>query len=268
MILAAGLGTRLRPLTDTTPKALVQVGGVTMLERVARRLIAAGVDRLIVNVHHHADRIEAFVEANTGFGVDALISREADAPLETGGGLLHAAPLIRRDEPFFLHNVDVITDIPLNGLYAAHLDAAGTASSMERDAPARPARPRTPQDGPLATLAVHQRPTRRFLLFDDEGLCGWENITGNGQPGARLDARPATGAVRRYAFAGVHVIEPRLLDLLTERGAFSIVTAYMRLAGEGWVIRPCDVTGHTWLEIGNLDRLERARAWARAQQDG
>ncbi|MEJ2215027.1 MAG: sugar phosphate nucleotidyltransferase [Gemmatimonadota bacterium] len=265
MILAAGLGTRLRPLTDTVPKALVQVGGVPMLERVARRLVAAGADRLIVNVHHHADQIERFIREQTGFGVDVVVSRETDAPLETGGGLLHAAPLIGREAPFFLHNVDVITDIPLDELYAGHLEAVDRAAGVAPQGPARPAQPRTPNDGPLATLAVHERDTHRFLLFDEQGLCGWENLPGGGRPGERLDARPAVGVVRRLAFAGIHVVEPRLLDLFTERGAFSIVTAYVRLAGAGWTIRPHDVTGRAWLEIGDPERLERARAWARTR---
>ncbi len=266
MILAAGLGTRLRPLTDDVPKALIQVGGVPMLERVARRLVGAGADRLIINVHHHADQIEAFVEARHGFGVEVVLSRETDAPLETGGGLLNAAPLLRRDAPFFLHNVDVITDIPLDALYAGHLAAGGQA--FGEAGPGRPARPRSPNQGPLATLAVHERATRRFLLFDDRGLCGWENLPGGGRRGERLEARPAAGQVRRRAFAGIHVVEPTLLDLLTERGAFSIVGAYMRLASAGWDIRSHDVTGCTWLEIGDPDRLERARAWARSHSDG
>jgi len=254
MILAAGLGTRLRPLTDATPKALIDVGGVCMLERVARRLIDAGADRLIVNVHHHAEQIERFIADRDGFGVEVAVSREAEAPLETGGGLLHAAPLIRRDAPFFLHNVDIITGVALTEVYAAHQEAAAAA------APSGVA-----GGGVLATLAVHERETRRFLLFDDRGLCGWENLPAGGRPGARVDARPAHGPVRPLAFAGIHVIEPALLDLLTERGAFTIITAYVRLAGAGHIIQGHDVTGRTWLEIGDPDRLERARAWAGTQ---
>lgn len=248
MILAAGLGTRLRPLTDTTPKALIEVGGVAMLERVARRLVAAGVDRLIINIHHHADAIEAFVEERDGFGVPVVLSREEDEALETGGGLLRAAPHFRRDAPFFLHNVDIITDIPLEALYASHRDAVASAGARG-DVP------------PVATLAVHERDTRRFLLFDQRGLCGWENLGGAG-PADRMEARPPEGAVRRLAFAGIHVLEPRFLDLLEESGRFSIIGPYMRLAGAGAVIRGEDVTGRLWLEIGNAERLARARAWA------
>src|SRR5262245_31371443 len=116
MILAAGLGTRLAPLTDATPKALVEVGGVPMLERVARRLVEAGAPRLVVNVCPFADRIEAFVRARHGFGVECAISRESPAPLETGGGLLAAAPLLQDDGPVVLHNVDVLTDLSIRDL--------------------------------------------------------------------------------------------------------------------------------------------------------
>ena len=231
MLLAAGLGTRLRPLTDRLPKALIEVGGVPMLERVARRLIAAGADRLIVNVHHHAEQIEHFVWARGGFGVEVHFSREPEAPLETGGGLLQAAPLLRRDAPFFLHNTDVLTDLPLADLYAAHA-----------------------QSGALAMLAVMQRATSRYLRFDADGLCGRTDE----RKGLELWVREPVGEVQKLAFGGVHVISPALLERITEHGAFSILDPYLRLAHEGERILPFRVDAYEWLDIGKPEQLEAA----------
>lgn len=231
MILAAGRGIRLAPLTDDTPKPLIEVGGRTLLDRVARRLVDAGADRLIVNVHGHAERIAAHLEA-LDLGVEISISREIEAPLETGGGVLHAAPLFRRAGPFLLHNADIITEIDLPALLAAHSDS-----------------------GALATLAVHERPTSRFLLFDADGLMGWENAA----TGRSAHARAARGEVRRLAFAGIHAIDPRFLDLVEERGVFSIMDPYLRLAAAGERILPLVVTGVLWLEIGSPERLDAAR---------
>ncbi|CAN5787390.1 nucleotidyltransferase family protein [soil metagenome] len=232
MILAAGLGTRLGAITRDIPKALVDVAGTTALERVASALIGAGADRLIINVHHHAGRVTEFVASRDAFGVAVVFSHEPDAPLETGGGLLHAAPLFRRDAPFLLHNVDVLCDADLRALLAAHADT-----------------------GAVATLAVHERVTSRHLLFDEGRLVGRQNTNALG--GAELCAK--TTEPKRIAFAGIHVVEPALLDLITERGAFSIMDVYMRLTSDGYHIAAHDITGAQWLEIGNPDRLEAAR---------
>jgi NDP-sugar pyrophosphorylase family protein len=234
MLLAAGLGTRLRPLTDHTPKALIEVGGVPILERVARRLVAAGADRLIVNLHHLGARIREFVLARDGFGVEVRFSEEPDRPLETGGGLLCAAPLLRRDAPFFLHNADVLSDLPLEAMYRAHLERA-----------------------PLATLAVMERASSRQLLFDDLGLLGRTDE----RKALRLEARPSVGEVRPLAFAGVHVLSPAFLDRLTERGAFSILDPYLRLAAAGEPILPYRVDGYHWTDIGRPEQLEEACRW-------
>ncbi|CAN5760235.1 nucleotidyltransferase family protein [soil metagenome] len=221
MILAAGLGTRLGDVTRDTPKALVEVAGRTALEHVAGRLIAAGADRIIINVHHHAPRIIEHVEQHAGFGVDVVFSREEAAPLETGGGLLRAAPYLRRDQPFFLHNVDVLCNADLATMYAAH-------SSSQH----------------LATLAVSRRSTSRYLVFDGGRLTG------------RSDAR--TGK-QHVAFAGIHVISPAMLERISETGAFSIMDVYMRLAAAGEHIGAHDISSATWLEIGTPERLEAAR---------
>lgn len=233
MILAAGLGTRLRPLTDHTPKALIDVGGMPILERVARRLIAAGADRLIINTAHLAQQIEDYVRSVDGFGVQAVFSREDPGPLETGGALLAAQAHFRKDEPFFLHNADILSEIPLERMYAAHL-AAGD---------------------PLATVAVMRRATTRKMLFDDVGLLGRTDET----RGLDLRVRPAVGEVRALPFAGIHVLSPRIFALMTERGAFSILDPYLRLAAAGERILPWRADGHAWVDIGKPEQLEEAR---------
>ena len=232
MIFAAGLGTRLGELGRDTPKALVEIAGVTMLERTARALVAAGAERIVVNVHHHAERIERFVAARD-LGAEILVSREPERPLETGGGLLHARHLLRRDGPILLHNVDVITDADLRALVDAHRAS-----------------------GALATLAVNERETTRYLLFDDAGLLGRVDH----RRGLRVESRPRRGDVRALAFAGIHVCSPGLLDRIEERGVFPIVDVYLRLAAEGQAIAAWRLTAGLWLEVGNVDRLEAARA--------
>jgi MurNAc alpha-1-phosphate uridylyltransferase len=234
MLLAAGLGTRLRPLTDHTPKALIRIGDVPILENVARRLIAAGADRLIINLHHLGGQIRRYVEAREGFGVEVAFSDEAEAPLETGGGLLQAAPLLRREEPFFLHNADILTDLPLREMYEAHLRAA-----------------------PLATLAVMERPTSRYLLFDDQGLLGRTDE----KKGVRIEARDAVGEVRELAFGGVHVVSPSIFGRITERGSFSILDPYLRLVGAGERIESFRIDDARWMDIGKPEQLEEARRW-------
>lgn len=234
MLLAAGLGTRLRPITDHTPKALIDVAGTPVLERVARRLIEAGADRLIINLHHLGDRIRQYVEAREGFGVEVCFSTEPEQALETGGGLLKARSCFRGDGPFFLHNADILSDFPLREMYAAHGEAS-----------------------PLATLAVMERPASRYLLFDDVGLFG----RGDEGKGLRLESRPPVGPERRLAFAGVHVISPAIFSLLTESGPFSILDPYLRLVAEGERIMPFRVDGHQWIDIGKPEQLESARRW-------
>lgn len=239
MILAAGLGTRLRPITRHTPKALISIGGMTLLERVIRRLSAAGADRIIVNVHHRADLIEEFLHPPEGEGTladvaaDILVSREDDGPLETGGGLVHAAHLFRHETPFYLHNVDLVTGIDLGDLYRSHVSGSG-----------------------LATLAVQERRASRFLLFDDVGLYGRRDES----TGREERARDARGEPRALGFTGVHVVSPDIFGLLTERGTFSIIDAYLRLAAAGHRILPHDVSDALWLEIGTPALLRRARA--------
>lgn len=238
MIFAAGLGTRLRPLTDSVAKALVEVGGVTMLERVARRLVDAGAHRLIINTHPFPDRIRDLVRANDGFGVEVLFSHEAERPLDTGGGLRHAARLFRRDAPFFLHNSDILSDIDLRALYRSHCaDAAA-----------------------VATLAVVPATSARYLLFDDAGLCGYAPREG----GDDVLVRPAAGPPRPHDFTGIHVASTALLDLLPDQDGFSIMSLYLRLAAEGRRIAPFEANDAVWIDIGTHEALAGARALAAA----
>lgn len=230
MIFAAGLGTRLRPLTEHRPKALVEINGVTLLEIVARRLIAAGVTDLIINTHHFADQIAAFLRQKSNFGVRLALSYEAQL-LDTGGGLKKAAHFFDDGRPFFAHNVDVISTLDLREIYRRH--AARQA---------------------LATLAVQARPTSRYLIFDRQNeLCGWKSLREN-----RLEwARAPRGETSELAFNGVHVISPRLLQNMTEEGAFSIIKTYLRLAGAGEIIQAFRMDECYWRDAGRAERIEQ-----------
>ena len=230
IILAAGLGTRLRPLTDRIPKALVEVDGVPMLERVARRVVAAGAHRLIINTHHLGQQIEDFVRARDGFGVEVLFSRETGAaPLDTGGGIQQAARLMELREPFIVHNSDVVTNLSLPNLLAAH------------DAEA------------VATLAVNRAETRSPLLLDDGGVVGVRFPTGTEQL-----ARPVEGTLREGAFSGVSVVSPDLPRLMTDSGAFSVISVYLRLIAAGGRVEAYDIGDALWADIGTPERLEAA----------
>lgn len=235
MILAAGLGTRLRPLTDSRPKALVEVGGRTLLEITLARLREAGVSEVIVNVHHHAQMVVDYLKANSNFDMRVEISREDDVLLDTGGGLKHAAWFFLensgvRDEPFILHNVDVITNIDLKRMVRHH---AGR--------------------GALATLAVQKRESSRQLLFDDGmALCG-RRIQGRPDEIARKAA-----VFHPLAFSGIHVVSPRLLNMIREEGVFSIIDLYLRLAESGDCILEFPADEYQWRDVGRLSDLKQA----------
>jgi NDP-sugar pyrophosphorylase family protein len=231
MVLAAGEGRRLRPLTEKTPKALVKVAGLPMLELVIRRLVQAGVDGIIVNTFHLAGKIEAFLKERD-LGVPVAVSHETEL-LDTGGGLKKAAPFFSDGKPFFLHNGDVYSDIDLSRMYRSH---------QESDA--------------LATVAVSERSTQRYLLFDESGrLCGQESLKENRRQWAAAEIPQA----KRRAFNGIHVISPELLPRMSETGAFSILKTYLRLAGEGAAIRPFRTDGCYYNDIGDAAKLAEVR---------
>lgn len=237
MILAAGLGTRLRPLTNERPKALVEVAGRTLLEITLSRLRSFGIREVIVNVHHLGDMIVEYLKWNDNFGMRIEVSRE-DVLLDTGGGLKKAAYFFLeeandRDTPFLLHNVDVISTIDFGRMVKFHTE-----------------------NHALATLAVQHRETSRQLLFDDElQLCG--RRVGGGQKEEIARPSPASQAL---AFSGIHVISPRIFPMIVEEGVFSIITPYLRLAASGQKIMAFKSDEYYWRDLGNPENLIQAAA--------
>jgi NDP-sugar pyrophosphorylase family protein len=233
MVLAAGLGTRLRPLTDDRPKALVKIADRTLLEITLARLRKFGIRDVIVNVHHFADMVVDYLKTNGNFGMRIEISRE-ETLLDTGGGLKKAGWFFEGDsEPFLLHNVDVISTIDLAEMVRFHAERQG-----------------------LATLAVKDRPTSRLLIFDEhQQLCGRRLVREQ-----KLESvRPAQQS-QELAFAGIHVISPRMVSLMPEEGAFSIITSYLGLAGRGEKIFGFRADGYRWRDLGTVENLKAATA--------
>lgn len=235
MILAAGLGTRLRPLTDNRPKALVEIAGRTLLEITLCRLRESGVREVIVNVHHFADMIADYLRAHDDFGMHIEISREP-VLLDTGGGLKKAAWFFLEDsgaldQPFILHNVDVLSTIDLARMVQFH-----TANQA------------------LATLAVQARETSRHLLFDRElQLCG--RRSGRDQ---KAELVQSVQQVQALAFSGVHVISPRLPAMMTEEGGFSVISSYLRLAAQGEKILAFRADEYYWRDLGTPESVMQA----------
>ena len=233
MILAAGLGTRLRPLTNNRPKALVELAGRTLLEITLHRLQSVCVTEIILNTHHFADQVADYLAAHNNFGMQVEISRE-DELLDTGGGLKKAAPFFlsgNADAPFLLHNVDVLSTIDLNAMLRFH---------TEHNA--------------LATLAVQKRISSRLLLFDAKGqLCGRHRT----QDSPIELARRTTQSEAR-AFSGIHILSPRIFAQITENGAFSIIDTYLRLATCGERILAFPADDAYWRDLGKPSSLTQA----------
>ena len=231
MILAAGLGTRLRPLTDDRPKALVEIGGRTMLELALMRLRDFGIHEVIINTHHYADMVADYLRAHQNFGVQIEISYE-EVLLDTGGGIKRAAHFfLGSDDPFLVHNVDVISTIDFNQMTQFHV-----------------------KHNALATLAVQNRPTSRYLLFDEnDQLCGRRaGLTGESEL-----VRPVKEE-RALAFSGIHILSPRIFSLLNEEGVFSIIPAYLRLAAQKEPLFAFRADQYHWRDLGRPDHIVEA----------
>jgi len=241
MIFAAGLGTRLKPLTDTMPKALVSVGGQPLIWHVVMKLRAAGYERIVINVHHFAQQIVDYLKQHHNFGIDIRISDETARLLETGGGIKKALPLFDQHSPILIHNVDILSNIDLTKCQTLC------------------------ETTPDAMLFVSQRKTKRYLLFDEENiLAGWTNIeTGEVRsPYKNLNV----SVCKRLAFSGIQVIWPRMFSLFNDMpDCFGIIDFYLKYCHQ------CAFLGYEQkdlllLDVGKLDTLEQAEVFLAHRQ--
>jgi len=232
MIFAAGLGTRLRPLTNDKPKALVEVGGMPLLEIAVRRLKYFGFHDIVINIHHFGELILQFLENKDHFGIRITISDERGLLLDTGGGLKKARSLLG-NEPFLVYNTDIISDIDLNQLYRTHL-----------------------ANNALATLATRDRETSRYLLFNDwRRLVGWTNTNAG-----EVKMPVPSAAFRQRAFSGIHVISPQIFGLMPGQDVFSIIDVYLAAAVDHPIFEyPHD--DDRWIDVGKIPQLERAEGY-------
>lgn len=229
MIFAAGLGTRLQPITNNRPKALVEVQGTPLLEIVIQRLISFGFNDIVINVHHFSEQIIEFLDKSK-FPAIIHISDESDCLLDTGGGLKKAESFFE-NKPVLIHNVDVISNLDLGNLYQKHIDSNA-----------------------LATLAVKNRKTSRYFLFDNSNqLIGWKNMKTNE---IRM-SRAGNGKLNALAFSGIHIVNPNIFSLMQEDGKFSITDVYLRLSRTHKIIGyQCERS--IWMDLGNSDNLAKA----------
>lgn len=237
LIFAAGLGNRLKPLTDNMPKALVPVAGKPMLEHVILKLKAAGFGDITVNIHHLGQQIIDFLQANDNFGVEVHISDEREYLLDTGGGIKHAAPFLDGEEPFLVHNVDIFSNVDLRQLYRKHQESKA-----------------------LATLLVSKRKTSRYLLFNEENrLCGWRNRETGEVKSYYSYFNPAR--YKAYAFSGIHILSPEIFCWMEEwTGKFSIIQFYLSICART-NIHACEFPELKLLDIGKPEALAGVETW-------
>ena len=241
MLFAAGKGTRLKPLTDTMPKAMVRVGGEPLVKRVIDKLKASGVDRIVVNVHHFASQITDYLKENNNFDTDIRISDETSHLLNTGGGIKKAAPLFDPSAPILIHNVDILSNLDLRQFYNLALDE---------------------ENGNMvdAVLLVSERKTQRYFLFNDEmHLVGWTNLATGEVKSPWPDLKVEN--CRMLAFAGIHVFSPRLFNLMEQwPDEFSIVDFYLAACAKRRIIGYAK-SDLQLLDIGKLDTLSHAETF-------
>lgn len=254
LIFAAGMGTRLKPITDTLPKALVPVAGEPLLQILINKLKGAGYNEVVINLHHFAEKIKEYVALNNSFGIDIQFSDETDLLRETGGGIRHAAPLLVGNEPFLVHNVDIISNLNFEDFLEAHYSESISI------------------DTPLATLLVSERKTSRYLLFDfQNNLAGWLNMaTGEvkssfqelrREPSDNFDADKFLQEhnLHKYAFAGTHIISPEIFNIM-ERWPekFPIIDFYVKMADK-YIIKGYVKNDLELVDVGKLDSLDKAQ---------
>ncbi|NCX96597.1 MAG: nucleotidyltransferase family protein [Chitinophagia bacterium] len=238
MLFAAGMGTRLKPHTNTLPKAMVKVGNKTLLEWNIAYLKHYGISQVVVNVHHHAQKLIDFIDANKGFGSEIIISDETDDLLETGGGLKKAAPFFEGEPCYVVMNVDVVTNLNLSRLIANH-----------------------EAHQPLATLAITKRSSTRRLLFDSHyHLCGWENTATGEQKIARTSQEP----LQAFAFTGIQVVSGKIWENAPFEGKFSMIDVYLHHA-RNFNIVGHDHTGDLFWDVGKPDTLQAVNEWFAGQ---
>ncbi len=230
-ILAAGLGTRLKKLTENTPKALVLFNNKPLLEHLILKFKHEGFNDFVINVHHFADQIEDFLIKNNNFGVQIQISDERAELLDTGGALLHAEHLLKDSENILIHNVDIVSDINIKKMLQFHKTQKA-----------------------LATLAVQNRDSSRKLFFDDKNmLCQWKNL----KTGEQKIARHSNDSLKEYAFSGIHIVNRKIFDFITETGKFSIIDLYLRLAEKNY-IAAYDTIPKFWFDLGKPETILKA----------
>lgn len=232
LLFAAGLGTRLKEHTQDKPKALVCLAGKPLLQHAIEYLKSFGISDITINVFHFAEQVISFIEENHSFGVNIHISDEREQLLDTGGGLKKAGTFLKGSDPILIYNVDVISNLDLNVLlhYHQHQNA-------------------------LATLVVRSRETSRYLMFDNDlQLTGWKNFSNGETLISRFDSFEKS---QPMAFSGIHLIQPKLLDLITEEGKFSIMDLYLRLAKTQRIHAFVDTSG-IWMDLGKPDQLQAA----------
>jgi NDP-sugar pyrophosphorylase family protein len=239
MILAAGLGTRLKPFTDNHPKALAIVNGKTLLQRNIEYLQDFSIDEVVVNVHHFADQIIDAIEKNNGWGSKVTISDESDEVLETGGGLLRAKAYFENEAKWLVLNADILTDLDLGKMMEA--DKAFDALS---------------EGEMVATLAVTNRSTSRNLIFNTAGtLCGWRNNATNDEKWANPLKDPSMAVPK--AFSGIQIVHANFFEALNMQGKFSLIDAYLQIA-QHYAIHFYDHSDGLLLDVGKPESLEKA----------
>ncbi len=232
LLLAAGNGTRLKPLTNNKPKALVEINGVTLLERNIKKLMFYGVNEIIINVHHHASQIIQFLKEKDHFGIKIEISDERDELLDTGGGLLKASWFFDDKMPFFIHNVDVLSEVNLEEMLDHH-----NYTNLE------------------ITLAVKKRESSRYLLFDKQNhLIGWKNAETKGI----VMTRNSPLVYEEYGFSGIQVMNPSVFNDIKEKGKFSLIDLYLTL-GKHYMIGAYIHNDDRWVDVGTKEKLKKAK---------